>query len=429
MSVTDERAWNPALWNLYGAASISGENVNEYNALTNTAVWNAVTLISGTIGSLPLHLMQKKGETKRLADDRILYRVMHDAWNPYMTAMAGRETCMAHVLTWGNGYAEKVFDGYGNVKELWPISPNRIKPEMHGGQLVYVIRVDNQDVILPRDRILHIPGLGFDGFQGYSVISMASKAIGLGMALETFGANYFGQGTHPGIVVTHPQQLSPAASQRLEKSLTEEYSGLGKAHRLMLLEEGMKLEKLGIPPNDSQFLESRQFEITEVARIFNIPVHKLKEMSKSSFNNIESEQRSFYADTLLPWLVRLEQNYNMQLLSASDKTLSGYGRLYFKHSAEGILRPDAQARADFYAKMFNIGAFSVNDIRGLEDLDPIPGGNEHFVPLNMVPLSMAKEQFNKQLEQSIPKSPKQLPEKTGKPGDETEGGDQDEEVV
>jgi HK97 family phage portal protein len=335
--------------------------------------------------------MQRKGEKKRIADDRRMYRVLHDEWNPWMTAMAGRECLVAHVLAWGNGYAEKVTNGYGEVIELWPITPNRVTPMMRNGALVYRIRVGNEDIIFPREKILHVPGLGFDGFLGYSVIAMARKSIGLGMALETFGALYFGQGTHPGVVVSHPGKLSDQASGNLQSSLATQYGGLGKSHRLLLLEEGMKMEKIGIPPDDSQFLESRQFQIPEIARWFNLPPHKLKDLTKSSFSNIESEQQSFYGDSILPWLVRLEQNFNMQLLSASDKELSGRGRLYFKHNAEGILRADTAARGEFYTKLFNVGALSPNDIRAYEDKDPIPGGDIYLVPMNMVSLENAGE--------------------------------------
>jgi HK97 family phage portal protein len=397
LSLTDPKSWNPSLWNLHGAQSLSGENVNEYTALNYSAVYNAVSLISGTIGALPLHLMQRKGEGKRIADDYSLYRVLHDQWNPNMTAMAGREALMAHVLTWGNGFAEIVRNGYGDVIQLWPISPNRIKIKIDGGIVSYVIRVDNEDVELPYEKILHVPGLGFDGFQGYSVIAMARKSIGLGMAMETFGALYFGNGTHPGVIVSHPQKLNDQSHANLKKSLTDTYSGLGQSHRLMLLEDNMKIEKVGIPNNDAQFLESRLFQIPEIARFFNIPPHKLKDLTKSSFSNIEQEQMSFVTDCILPWVVRFEANYNMQLLTPYDKALSGRGRLYCKHILEGLLRADSKSRAEYYAKMVSIGALSINEVREKEDYDPIEGGDEHMVPLNMIPLSMVEEQFRKKI--------------------------------
>jgi HK97 family phage portal protein len=389
LSLTEPKAWDPSLWRLSGSVSQSGEIVNPKTALNYSAVYSAISLISGTIGSLPLHLMQRKDQKKRIADDRITYRVLHDEWNPLMTAMAGRECLMAHVLAWGNGYAEKVFNGYGEVVQLWPITPDRCFPEMREGNLVYRIKVNGQEIILPREKVLHVPGLGFDGFVGYSVVNMAAKSIGLGMALETFGELYFGQGTHPGIVVSHPKALSNESAKNLKEALTNTYSGLGKAHRLMLLEDGMKLEKLGIPPNDSQFLESRQFQIPEIARWFNLPPHKLKDLTRSSFSNIESEQISFITDSILPWLVRLEQNYNMQLLSSSDKQLSGRGRLYFKHIVEGLMRGDAASRAAFYTVMLDKGVFSINEVRELEDKDPVEGGDIHLVPLNMTTLENA----------------------------------------
>jgi len=420
LGLTDEKAWDRSLWNLYGSQSVSGENVTEHTALTYSAVFNAITLISGTIGALPCHLMQRKGEKKRIADDRRMYRVLHDEFNPYMTAMAGRECLVAHALAWGNGYAEKVYNGYGELVELWPITPDRCRPEMKNGALVYRIRVGNEDIFLPRERVLHVPGMGFDGFMGYSVVSMARKSIGLGMALETFGALYFGQGTHPGVIVSHPGKLSTQASSNLQTSLTTEYGGLGKSHRLLLLEEGMKLEKIGIPPDDSQFLESRQFQIPEIARWFNVPPHKLKDLTKSSFSNIESEQQSFYGDTILPWLVRLEQNFNMQLLSSSDKDYSGRGRLYWKHNAEGILRADTAARASYYSSMFNIGALSINEIRAYEDKDPVDGGDIHLVPLNMTSL----ENAGKPPEPAEPKAIPPMPEEENDEEDvEKEGED------
>lgn len=397
LSLTDDRAWNPSLWNLYGSQSLSGENVTESTALTYSAVWNAVSLISGTIGALPLHLMQRKGKSKNILDNRRLYRVMHDQWNPFMTAMAGRECLMAHVLTWGNGYAEIVRNGYGEVIELWPIAPDRVTPSMERGSVVYEIRMDGQpNLTLPRERILHVPGLGYDGFMGYSVIAMARKSIGLGMAMETFGSLYFGKGTHPSAVITHPQQLKDPKAFRT--AVSEVYAGLGNSNQLMVLEDGMKIEKVGIPPEDSQFLESRQFQIPEVARWFNLPPHKLKDLTRSSFSNIESEQTSFYVDSILPWLVRLEANYNMQLLTPSDKNLSGYGRIYFKHNAEGILRGDTASRAAFYGAMLDRGVYSINEVREKEDMDPIPGGDVHLVPLNFTTLENAgKAQEPKQL--------------------------------
>lgn len=399
--VTDEKAWNPALWNPKGKQNVSGENVNEYTALTYSAVYNAVYLISNTISALPLGLRKKENRKTLTVDSNPLHSVLHDQANPYMTAMTLREVGMGHVLLWGNSYAEIVHNRLGEVVELWPITPNRVKVKLLDGKMVYVINMTKEaDVILPREKVLHIPGLGFDGYIGYSLVSLAAKSMGLGLAMETFGARYFGNGTHPGVIVQHPGKLSPEAAGRLQESLVSNYSGLGKAHRLLLLEENMTLQKLGVPPNDSQFLESRQFQVPEIARWFNLPPHKLKDLTKSSFSNIAAEQISFLTDSILPWLVRLEQNYKMQLLNPLEKRQG----LYFKHIIEGMLRASPKDRAVFYKAMWGIGVLSQNDIREKEDMDPIEGGEEYFVPLNMVPLSRALQ------EPEPPKPPTEPPD-------------------
>lgn len=394
LSVTDEKAWNPSLWRFGYNQTASGENIDEYTALTYSAVWCAVLLYSGTIGSLPLHLFKNNGKSKDFASELPLFKIMYAKPNPYMTSIAFREALVAHALTWGNAYAEIVRNGYGAVTALWPISPNRIVPEMVNGDLVYKILVNNEEIYLSKEKILHVPGLGFDGYTGYSVIKMASGSIGLGKAMETFGASYFGNGTHPGGIVTHPGKLSAPAHKNLKDSLTESYSGLGQSHRLMLLEEGMQFNTIGIPPEDSQFLESRQFQIPEIARWFNLPPHKLKDLTRSSFNNIESEQISFVTDSILPWLIRFEQAYNTQLLTDAEHFKQ---KLYFKHNVEGLLRGDHASRGAFYREMFNIGAMSINEIRGKEDLnpDPNPLADEKFVPLNMSPLSMIEQILSK----------------------------------
>lgn len=413
LSLTDPKAWDPSLWNLRGSQSLSGETVTEETALTYSAFWNAITLISGPIGSLPLHLMQREGKTKKYATDQSLYHVLHTQYNPYITAMAGRECLALHVLTWGNGYAEKVRNVYGELVELWPISPNRVTPKMEGGKLVYEIRIDGKpDLTLSREKILHIPGLGFDGFVGYSVISMARKSIGLSMALETFGSQYFGQGTHPGMIVTHPNKLGTDSHANLKKALTDTYSGLGQSHRLMLLEEGMKPEKIGIPPEDSQFLESRQFQITDMARWTNLPVHKLKEMTKSSFNNIESENASYVVDSLLPWFIRFEQNYDMQLLSKSQQKQS----LYFKHNFEGLLRANSKDRAEYLKIMIGSTLMTPNEGREKEDMNPSsdPLADELFIMANMIPLSKYEEYLAKN---------------TGKPPERSQPADLGQKVI
>lgn len=386
--MSDPKAWDRTLWNLAGSQSVSGENVTEYTALTYSAFWNAVQLISGTVGSLPLHLMQRKGKTKIFAENKPLYQIMHNRWNPFMTAMAGRETLAAHALTWGNGYAEKIWNGYGEIASLWPITPDRVTPMMEGGEIKYRITMQGEaDITLPKEKILHIPGLGYDGLIGYSIVAMARKSIGLGMAMETFGSRFFGEGTHPAGYLKMPLDMKDPKAVR--EAYKEVYAGLGKTHQLMLLEPDMEYKEIGIPPEDSQFLESRQFQIPEIARWFNIPPHKLKDLTKSSFNNIESEQASFVMDCILPWSIRFEQNYWMQLLSVAEQK-QGF---YFKHILEGLLRANSKDRAEYLRLMIGNTMMTPNEARGKEDLNPSdnPLADELFVNIATIPLSKLEE--------------------------------------
>lgn len=406
LGVNDPKAWNTSLWNLFGAQSSSGENVTETTALTYSAVFNAVTLISGTISSLPLHLMQRKGRDNEIAYSDPSYRVLHSRANPYMNAKNVRDCFMSHILTWGNGYAEKVYDGAGNLAELWPIVPNRVYPEMIEGKLLYRITMPSgEQIYLPRENILHLHGLGFDGFVGYSVVNMARKSIGLGMAMETFGEMYFKNGINPSAVVTHPNQVNAETAKAMRKALSESYAGLGNSRRLMLLEEGMDIKSISINPEDSQFLESRQFQIPEIARWFNLPPHKLKDLTKSSFSNIESEQISFLIDSILPWLVELEQSYNMQLIS--DRQIKA--GFYYKHVFEGLLRANSKDRAEYYKLMIGTGAMTPNRAIMLEGGNPSsdPLMDENWMPTGLIPVSRFGEYLSKN---NTPQVTKELPQ-------------------
>lgn len=412
VSLTNPKAWDRSLWNIKGAANATGEVVTEETALNYSAVWNAVNLISGTVAGLPLHLMQRQGRANNIADKDPLYYVLHDKPNPYMSSMNFRECLMSHVLTWGNGYAEIIRNGLGEPYALWPIPPRYVnKMEFIDGNLYYEVNLaeGGDTVFIPRANMLHVYGLGFDGYQGYSPVAMARQSIGLGMAMESFGSHYFGSGTHPGVIVSHPKKLDPQTHANMKKSLTDSYSGLGQSHRLMLLEEGLTMEKVGFPNNEAQFLESRQFQIAEIARWYNLPPHKLKDLSKSSFNNIESEQISFVTDSILPWLIRVEECLNMQLLTDRQRSK----KLYFKHIVEGLLRANSKDRAEYYKLMIGNGVMTPNEARGKEDMNPSesPYADELWMPTGLIPVSKFDEYLSKN--QGYEK-PKQEPETENK---------------
>lgn len=373
-----------------GGPTSAGVPVDEFSAMTYAAVWAAVSLISSQVASLPLILYKRTSnggkESKERFTSHQTYRLLHDEPNPEMSSMVMRETLMAHCLTWGNGYAEIERDQLGRPIALWPLLPNQVQPYRDNSlRLRYLVRTPGApDIEIPAADMLHVPGLGFDGLKGYSVVHMARESLGLGLAAQKFGATFFGNGSTFGGVLTHPKTLVDPALKNLKESVDSRHAGVERAHRFLILEEGMTYQKLGIDPNSAQFLETRQFEISEVARWFNIPPHKLRDLMRATFSNIEQQAIEFVVDTLTPWLVRWEQELNRKLISRSERNIQ-----FVEHLVEGLLRGDSMARSEFYSKMFGIGALSINEIRSRENLNPIgTEGDVYWVPMNMKPATI-----------------------------------------
>lgn len=362
-------------WSLTGTAT-TGQNVNTASALTYSAVWAAVRVISEAVSSLPLQVFMKDsqgGRSKALGHP--LYRILHDQPNPEMSSLTFRETLMGHVLTWGNGYAEIVRDKTtGRVMELWPLDPSQVKiVRDNEGNLYYQY---GTIIFLPAE-ILHIKGLAFDGVAGYSVIGMAKNSIGLGMAVEDYGATFFGQGGKPAGVITVPGKLNSEAIQNMRKSWEEMHSTNKNAHRVAILQNGVAYQSIGTPPDDAQWIASRTFQIEEIARWFKIPPSKLGN-GKGTYTNLEQDNLSFLQETLRPWLIRWEQEINFKLISSMDS-------MYAEHNQDALMRGDSQGRAAFYAQALNWGWLSRNDVRSMENLPPFEGGESYMIPKNMDP--------------------------------------------
>jgi HK97 family phage portal protein len=310
---------------------------------------------------------------------------------------------MSHLLLWGNAYAQILRNGRGQPIALYPLLPNKMEvSRASNGELMYTYRRDSEEsrinpssgtVILRRDEILHIPGLGFDGLIGYSPIAMAKNAIGMSLATEEYGASFFANGANPGGVLEHPGVIKDI--QRVKDSWNSAYQGSGNAHRIAVLEEGMKFQAIGIPPEQAQFLETRKFQINEIARIFRIPPHMVGDLEKSSFSNIEQQSLEFVKYTLNPWVVRWEQSLQQSLLLPSEKN-----SIFIKFNVDGLLRGDYQSRMNGYAVGRQNGWLSANDIRELEDMNRIPaeeGGDLYLVNGNMLPLSQAGNFYQKEV--------------------------------
>lgn len=391
---------------LFGATN-SGKNVNERTSMQTTAVYACVRLLAESIAGLPIHLYQLNpdGSNKRVVDHP-LQIILHDEPNPEMTAFVLKETLMTHLLLWGNAYAQIIRNGRGEVMALYPLLPSRMEVDRgKGGKLLYQYKLDESDtrfrsrddtVLLGREDVLHIPGLGFDGLIGYSPIALAKNAIGMALATEEYGATFFANGAQPGGVLEHPGVIKDV--QRVKDSWNAAYQGNGKAHKTAVLEEGMKYHTIGIPPEQAQFLETRKFQTNEIARIFRVPPHMIGDLERSSFNNIEQQSLEFVKYTLNPWVVRWEQALGQSLLLPSEKSTHT-----IKFNVDGLLRGDYAKRMAGYATARQNGWMSANDIRELENMNKISaeeGGDLYLVNGNMTRLSDAGA-FAKQ---NIPKN-------------------------
>ena len=370
---------------LFGRTT-SGKSVNERTAMQTTAVYACVRILAEAVASLPLHVYEYQDDGgKKLVHDHPLYYLLHDEPNPEMTSFVFRETLMSHLLIWGNAYAQIIRDGAGRVLGLYPLLPDKMDVQRDDRGNIYYVYSRNSDenpmfkeygdTRLKAEDVLHIPGLGFDGLIGYSPIAMAKNAVGMTLACEEYGASFFANGANPGGVLEHPGVLKDPSKVR--ESWNSVYRGVNNAHKIAVLEEGMKYQQIGIPPEEAQFLETRKFQINEIARLYRIPPHMVGDLDKSSFSNIEQQSLEFVKYTLDPWVIRWEQSLQRSLLLPGEK-----GKYFIKLNVDGLLRGDYQSRMNGYAVGRQNGWFSANDIREMENMNPIPdeqGGNLYLI--------------------------------------------------
>lgn len=372
-----------------GWTTATGLGLSPDKALEATAVLACVRVLAESVAMLPLPVYRRLDDGgKQRAPDHYLYPLLHTAPNPEMTSFTFRETLMGHVLTWGNGYAEVEFNRGGGINALWPLRPDKMKVTREGGRLQYKYtlpkKFGEEIKTLDAGQILHVRGLGFDGLMGYSPISLAKQAIGMVLATEEFGARFFGNGARPGMVLKHPGELEDTDYKRLKDSWAARYQGLENAHRVAILEEGMEIQEIGIPPEDAQFLETRKFQLNEIARMYRVPPHMIGDLERATFSNIEQQSLEFVNYSLMPWLVRWEQEISLRLFTAAERE-----RLFVEFLVAGLLRGDITSRYTAYATSRQWGWMSANDVRRLENMNPIPDGDIYMMPLNMVPASQA----------------------------------------
>lgn len=388
-----------------GVSSAAGETVSTETAIRLTAVWRAVRLLSETDASLPLFVFERK-EGRRgpiRAKDHPVTVLLHSQPNPNMTAFTFREFMKASVVLRGNAYAAIRRNVLGDPVELWPLLPQRVEPKVdRNGELQYLVKLkDGQREMWEKENILHVPGLGFDGISGRSVISVARDSLGLGIALQKFGSSLFKQGRPAGVLTTAGTgKVEPKEKDNLSASFLAMAKGTG----IPILDRGLKYEKIGIDPEDAQFLESRKLQVTEVARIFGIPPHLLYDLERATFTNIEHQGLEFVTYTVRPWCIRFEMEYDRKLLRPEER-----GRFYTGHVMAGLLRGDMAATGAFFSQMVQNGMFSPNDCLELLDRPDFgPEGDMHFVNGNMVPIGLAGKNLKKPAEKLSAPGPREI---------------------
>ena len=374
---------SPSYTYFFGRSN-AGKRVTDKTALQHIVVYACVRVLSEAIAQLPLHVYKYTDNGKERVPKHPLYFLLHDQPNPEMTSFVFRETLMSHLLIYGNAFAQIIRNGRGEVVGLYPLMPDCVKVDRDDkNRLIYIYsRYDEAnpnvkkmgDIVLGAEDVLHIPGLGFDGLVGYSPIAMAKNALGISLACEEYGASFFANGASPSGVLEHPGVIKNP--EKVRNAWRQAY-GSGTSHKVAVIEEGMKYTPISIPNNEAQFLETRKFQLEEIARLYRVPLHLIGDLEHATFSNIEQQSLEFVKYTLDPWIVRWEQSMQKALLSDSEK-----GTYFIKFNVEGLLRGDYASRMQGYATARQNGWMNANDIRELEDMNQIPdelGGNLYLV--------------------------------------------------
>lgn len=368
-------AWSPR--------TVAGVWVDHDTALRQAAVWACVRYLCAAVGQLPWRVMRQEAPGRYVWEGRHAANyLLDDRPCPEVGAFTWRETLLADALLRGNGFAEIQRDLAGRVVAMWPIEAARVlvRRRVDTGALFYeVTNSAGPKVELEPEQMFHVRGLG-NGVVGLSVIEFAAQSIGHAQAAELFGASFFGQGMAPAGVLESAQTLSPDAKSALDEELARLYGGVRGAHRTVIVDAGTKWTPASIQPNEAQFVETMQYQVEQICRWFGVPPHKVQHLLRSTNNNIESQAIEVVTDSVVPWVRRFEEEADHKLFGANRMGL------YTRMDLTGLLRGDVRARGEYYQRMVGSGVMSINEVRGMEDLNPIAGGDQHMVPVNMMPL-------------------------------------------
>lgn len=427
---SDERLWSSTEWLGGRRRTQAGPTVDEELALTYAAVWCATRILAETCSILPLFLYERTADDgRKLATSNPLFDLLHSSPNPTMGSMAFREGRVAHQVNWGNGFAEierESADPESDVVALWPIHPSRVRPSCRydtyengnsvgDGQYI-VWNEDGSRTALAPAEVLHIPGvLPDDGIWGKGVIAYARESIGFGLATERHGATYFGGGATPPGIVYGAGMKDQEARKHFRKEW-KEIHGHPDSGEIAILPLDARYEKISIPNEDSQFLETRVHNVREISRWYKVPAHMLGDLEKAGYSSIEHLSIEFVIYSIMPWLRRSEEQMSLKLLTPNQRK-----RFFIEHQLASLLRGDIRSRYEAYSLAIQNGWMNRNEVRRLENLNSIgPDGDRYFVPLNMTPLDRVDDAIDKEEKQPIAKAP--TPSAGAGPGPDEEMG-------
>lgn len=375
--------WDDVFSGVDGMRSTSGVSVNQEKALQMVAVYACVSYIADYVASLPKITYERLAKGKNRAVDHYLYPLLHDQPNPYMNDYEFVETLTGHVLLWGNAYAEIERNGAGQVTALWPLRPDRMRVQIFDGKIFYYYMAPNSaaEQQLTSNRVFHLRGLGSDGISGYSPIYLHKEAIGLAFAEQEYRTRFFSQNASPGGVLQKEGTLTDAGIQRLKKQWNEAHSGLSNAHRVAVLEEGVKWQQIGIPAKDMEFIEGRKYQKSEIATIYRVKPYKIGQMEPGtvSFASIEQQALDTHIDTMRPWVIRWEKKYS-SLLTQPERR-----KFFVEFLFDAVLRADSESRARTLQIWRMNGLINGDDWLEIENRNPLPDdkGKEYWRPANM----------------------------------------------
>lgn len=367
---------------VFGRPTSSGKVVSPGSAMQVTAVWTCNKILGECVGMLPFGVYKQAGESRSPATRHAVHRLLHDEPNPEMSAIDYRMAMTSALCLWGNSYSKIARRKDGTPVALWPLPSQLVRADRDKGNLVYKYTpaAGGSEVLRASD-VLHVRGMSYDGINGISPISLLGNAIGLAMALEEYASRFFSNGGVPSLVLQAPSELGAEAIKNIRASWKSLYGGVENSNEVAVLEQGMTVKEMGTTPDKAQSVESRKFQLGEIARIYRMPPHMLADLERATFSNIEQQSIEFVTFTLMPWLTMWEQAVNRSLFSEEEK-----GTYFAKFNVDALLRGDTASRYAAYAIARQWGWMSADDVRAKEDMNPIPdGGDQYLVPMNMIP--------------------------------------------